>query len=510
MERDSQEAQDLLDYPLIRFSKDNPADWWTIGDAVRGVQIFGGIGSGKSSGSGKTLAYSFLKNGFGGIVLTGKVDETITWLEYADKMGRLDDVIVFGAERPEPPSHEKDEFKKYRLLINRGYHFNPLDYEMNREGHGAGDTDNIVSLFTSIIKAGDRISGGGEGSSDDPFWDRALQRCIKSAVDLLKLARKDEEARNDFVLTVNNIARIVRHSMRGGDIEESYVLKCLESAHSATLNESQKSTLELVQDYFLTDLPAMPENTRGSILESFYAFANPFRSGTLADYFAAGTSEEIKPEATFNQGIRNGKIILLDFPVKEFMQVGIYAQAIYKRMWQQAVERRKVEKDTKPVFIWVDEAQYFLNEDDMLFQTTARSSRACTVMLSQNISNYYATIGGKNAKERVDSLLGNLSTKIFHANNDYVTNQWSADTIGKTFQAKMKVNVGATQSTSLDSALHYQIEPQVFTVLKNGRRLNEYQVEGIVTVAGKQWSNGKNFLRTYFYQKDDDLFTNGS
>lgn len=59
-----------LDAPLVKFSAD-PRDWWTLRDAVRGVQIFGGIGSGKSSGSGRTLALSFLKAGFGGLVLTG-------------------------------------------------------------------------------------------------------------------------------------------------------------------------------------------------------------------------------------------------------------------------------------------------------------------------------------------------------------------------------------------------------------------------------------------------------
>ena len=59
-----------------------PEDNWTLRDAVRGVQIFGGIGSGKSSGSGRSLALSFLKSGFGGIVLTGKVDEAERWKNY--------------------------------------------------------------------------------------------------------------------------------------------------------------------------------------------------------------------------------------------------------------------------------------------------------------------------------------------------------------------------------------------------------------------------------------------
>ena len=43
------------------------------------IGITGGIGSGKSSGSGRMLALSYLKNGFGGVVLTGKIDEVNFW-----------------------------------------------------------------------------------------------------------------------------------------------------------------------------------------------------------------------------------------------------------------------------------------------------------------------------------------------------------------------------------------------------------------------------------------------
>lgn len=145
----------------------------------------------------------------------------------------------------------------------------------------------------------------------------------------------------------------------------------------------------MVRGYFLSDFPRLAEETRTSVTEQFFAFADPFRSGVLARHFAADSSPEVMPEATFD-----GKIVILDFPVKQFLQVGVYAQAVYKRVWQQAVERRDAQANPRPVFLWVDEAQYFLGEDDMMFQTTARSSRACTVMISQNISNYYAGVGG--------------------------------------------------------------------------------------------------------------------
>jgi type IV secretory pathway TraG/TraD family ATPase VirD4 len=482
-----------LDHPLISFS-DHPDDTWTVRDAVRGVQIFGGIGSGKTSGSGRALALAFLRSGFGGIILTGKVDETKLWIEYAKQTGRTNDLLVFSEDS--------------------SFRFNPLEYELTREGDGAGQTENIVALFTSLAKMGNRLSGSGGGSGDDPFWEMALQRCIKAAVDLLKLAKQD--------ITVANMARVIRETptdenylyqyfqltslVNDGDedayqelnkwAQQSFTIHCMVWAESHEMKGQELKAFEVVSSYFLSDFATLAEKTRSSIAEYFYAFANPFRSGLLAEFFAEDTTKEILPEVTFK-----GKIIILDFPVKKYLQIGIYAQAIYKRTWQQAVERRDVKKHPIPVFMWIDEAQYFLNEEDMMFQTTARSSKACTVMLSQNISNYYATIGGKNPKERVNSLLGNLATKIFHANNDYVTNEWAANTIGKTFQSKTSSSIGKYDSVSISESLNYQVEPQEFTVLLSGAEINKFDVEGIVTVAGKKWSNGKNFLNAAFNQK---------
>lgn len=528
-----------LDYTLIEFSE-HKEDCWTLRDAVRGVQIFGGIGSGKSSGSGKTLAMKYLKMGFGGLVLTGKADETEEWLNYAKKVGRFEDVIVFGEKNRDQKWLEylikkrkidQSEASTNNIKKGNSLRFNPLDYEMKRGGDGAGETNNIVNLFTSIIKMGNRISGGGSGRGDDPFWDMALQRCITSAVDLLKLAKER--------ITIENISSVIRqapfhesasylnHFMdlamaessfnQEQDqnakkemedkveelknwLEESYCVKCIYKALNMGLGEEEDPIFSIVTSYFLHDFATLAERTRSSITEYFYAFASPFLSGLLAKYFAKGTSEEVKPETTLE-----GKIIILDFPVKKYLQLGVYAQAIYKMMWQQAIERRDVNIHPNPVFLWIDEAQYFINENDMLFQTTARSSRACTVFITQNISNYYATIGGKHPKERVDSLLGNLATKIFHANNDYVTNQWAANVIGKTYVSKSTVKYGkGEEGGTISESLQYQVEPQKFTILESGgRKENEYHVQGYITVAGKKWSNGKNHSEVWFDQNID-------
>lgn len=66
------------EYPLVKFDHTKKSDWWKVRDAFEGLQIFGGIGSGKSSGSGKTIAKSFLRNGLGGLVMCAKPDEKKT------------------------------------------------------------------------------------------------------------------------------------------------------------------------------------------------------------------------------------------------------------------------------------------------------------------------------------------------------------------------------------------------------------------------------------------------
>src|SRR5471032_796811 len=75
-----------------------PENFWSLGDAFQGVQIFGGTGSGKSTGSGQALARAFLSNNLGGLVLTAKTDEAAQWQQYAEDAGRAKDLIVVDAK----------------------------------------------------------------------------------------------------------------------------------------------------------------------------------------------------------------------------------------------------------------------------------------------------------------------------------------------------------------------------------------------------------------------------
>ncbi len=471
-----------LDHPLIKFSRDNKQDWWTIRDAVRGVQIFGGIGSGKSSGSGRTFAKTFLKNGFGGLVLCAKPDERENWERLAKETGREDDLIIFGEDT--------------------SYQFNPLEYELTRAGKGAGEVFNLSYLFMEIYKMGNRFSGAGGEKGGERYWDAALKRCINRLIQLLKLAKEQVSIENmikllSFALTEEEVDQLGKLSDK--EIltwaDDNYCIDCIIKAGNNSEDAELQAEYELVKGYFLREFARLDDRSKPIIKESFLGLVEPFTSGILKKYFSAGTN--LYPEATFE-----GKIIVLDFPVKEYLASGIYAQGIYKLLWQQAAERRNTNENLVPIFLWVDESQLFLSDYDQIFQTTARSSQACTVFISQNISNYYSAIGGNNPQAKVDSLLGNLGTKIFHANNDAVTNEWAGKTIGKAFMNITSVNVGKGQSQNagIQQQLHFQVEPREFTTLKSGGKMNDFDVEGIITIAGREWSTKRNFMKVLFNQ----------
>ena len=166
--------------------------------------------------------------------------------------------------------------------------------------------------------------------------------------------------------------------------------------------EEREAESSMLWRYFFSEFAKADEKTRSIVRESFLGLAEPFTMGILKKYFAGDLT--LKPESSWEEG----KIIIVNFSVKEYLDLGMYAQGIFKLMWQQAIERRKVKVHPRPCFLWVDESQYFVNEYDTIFQTTARSSRAATVFITQNISNYYSQMGGASSKSKVkktDSLI---------------------------------------------------------------------------------------------------------
>jgi hypothetical protein len=459
-----------LDAPLLYFS-DHSQDAWRIRDACEGTQIFGATGSGKTSGSGRALARAFLQNDFGGLVLCAKTDEPDLWFRYAEEAGRQSDIIQLSKEQ-----------------------FNFLDYEANRPGAGAGQTENLVALFMQVAEIANQRHGS---AGADLYWERAVKQLLRNAVDLLAIARG--------AVTLPELFEIIRTAPQ--DMEEARSEAW--QAESACFNYVQQAGTRAVENpdvqpeyqmaakYWLEEFPRMDNRPRSSIVSLFTTLADSFLRGTLRKLFSTQTT--VIPDHT-----TLGRIILVDLPVKEWSELGQYAGVLMKFMTQKALERRPAE-DTRPVFIWADEAHYFTTAYDQIFQTTARAARACTMYLTQNYSNYLSALGGEAARPKVDSLLGNLQTKIFHQNGDTTTNNWAAEAIGRTLQYRLSASAthgsqGSSQTAGEQQVVDLELQPRAFTTLWKGGPQYRGLVQAVAFQSGRRWSNGKTWKHVVFPQ----------
>ena len=464
---------DPLNVPLLRFGA---RDFWTMRDACEGTAVFGATGSGKTSGSGQAIAKSLLRAGCGGLVMCAKPDEAALWRRYCQETNRLNSLIIFSPSEP--------------------WRFNFLSYELSRPGAGAGLTENLVRLFSSTLEVAERSRGQ---AANHDFWERTTKQLLRNCFELVIIARGRLMLAEIYDIIVS--APATPEEVNDAAWQQSSVCwRCIQEGEAKTKNTRQANDFTLAVKYWLREFPALSSKTRSIITTNLTSMLDIFLRGALRELFC--TTTNIVPEVT-----HEGAILVLDLPVKEFAEVGQLAQMLMKFVWQRASERRDVRQRGRVSFLWADEAQFFVEPRDAEFQSTARSSRIATVYLSQNIGAYYAHIG----QSETHSVMGNLQTKLFHANGDTLTNNWSSDLFSKSWQMRGSAGASTTdganrQTTSRNygasDSLDSEVLPGEFTRLRKGGHEHGYCVEAIAFQGGRIWhETQKNHIKVGFSQR---------
>lgn len=464
-----------LDQPLCYFSSHDP---WTTRTACSGTSIFGETGGGKTSGSGATLAKSFLRAGMGGLVLCPKISDRQEWTDWAKETGRESHLVIFGEGQP------------HRL--------NFQTYEQFRKD-GGGQVENLVELLMQASQ----FSGGQQSmTGDGDFFERASREMLRAAYSALLLAQEP--------LSLESVSRVIAEaplSIEQAESEEwgrtSYTAEILKRGGQHLDTARDRHDWEVSGRYWMQLYPTMADRTRSSIVATYTSVADSLNHGIAWELF--GTDVNIVPEVTY----KHGAIILVDLPLAKYHAVGRLCQALFKYLFQRALLQRDTTVDPRPVFLWCDEAQLFCAPGtDFQFQSVARASRVCTVMLSQNTSGYYAALKG-NGRDEIDAILGNLTTKIFHSNSSAGTNQYAADLIGKRWRTVYNYSSSRSmqQAASVNSSaggsqqLVYAVDPSEFTRLRKGGPENNLEVDAIIYQGGRTWAaSGETYLRTTFKQ----------
>lgn len=458
---------------------------WTLQDSFEGTLILGATGSGKTSGSGSLLARSFLNTHYGGLVLTVKDDERGLWERYAKDTGRTEQLCVI---KPGGP-----------------FAFNFLDYQSRLSDDQGGSTENIVELLYAILEA------YGRGKRDqNTFWRNSAKQLLRNFVRVMRAADEPLDIRTlrGFITQAPASAR---DAETGAWRQSSTFGRVLLAAESLSKGTPHEEVIREAMTYWTWEFPRLAAETRSVIVTELSSTVDLFAEPTLRELFCGETT--IVPEAIFD-----GAVIVVDLPIKRMLSVGRIAQIIWKHFVQLAIERRPTSggDSRRPVFLWADEAQEFVADYDAAFQATARSSRCATVYLSQNLPGFYTAIGSEQPRERVNALVANLCTKIFHANNDPTTNQWAADQIGRDWQPRVSVSsqpppenrsflsrlMGSSKtSSSVSQSLDHLLQPSDFTKLRSGGERHGRLVDAWFVKSGGRFADGRNFFKASFQQE---------
>ena len=277
--------------------------------------------------------------------------------------------------------------------------------------------------------------------------------------------------------------------------ETSFCYKCMLEA-DAKCTPKRKQDLLLATNFFLVEWPQLSEKTRSIVLSTLTSMLDVLSRGEVNRLLSPEVTT-VRPEMACD-----GKIILIDMPLKLFGEVGLMVQIIWKYCFQLAMERRDIAANSRPTFMAIDESHLLVTSKDQVFQTTARSSRTAVVYATQSISNYMAVFSGERGESEVHSLLGNLQTSFFHQQSNTETNNYASELIGRTKQYFMNSNtswgpvnwmdvvLGGSNDTGSSSGMsesyEYEIQPSVFNTLAQGGP-PDWLVEAIVVQGGKRF-----------------------
>lgn len=395
-----------LDTPLLKLT---PRDQFTIRDACQGVCIMGGIGSGKTSGSGQALAAAYLRSGMGGLVLCAKPEEADAWWAYCRQQGRLGSLLE---------------------ISPTGAGFNFIAYELSRQGPAGLNA--VIECLMRVLEIA-RAASPSQSRGGDSFWEDTTKQILRNAL-LVIYAATGTVRIADLLQFVRSAPRSPEEMTDPRWQAQSLFCQMFASAAPALDDETGSRCVS----YWRNDFATLDAKTRGNIVISLTTTLDRFNHGWLKSAFCDRTS--YVPELSFH-----GAILLLNMPALTCNEDGIIAQQLIKYLWQRAVLARNSlapHHQARPVFLWADEAQYFINSYDAEFLSTCRGSRCCTVFLSQSLPTYYAKMGGENARDRVHHLLGNFATRIWHNNACAETNEWAAKTIGRTLHNRRNYSEG--------------------------------------------------------------------
>ncbi len=467
--------------PLLHWAAGSP---WSVGDSFMGTMVFGSTGSGKTSGSMAALCRAMLRAGYGGLFLTVKPEDRQTYTEYVRDTHRLSDLLVFSP----------DHLLRYNFIAD----------EMTHSRNPVGLVENLTTLIMTVTELGERGSTAGSGGENERYFRLEAMRLCRNALLVLVLSGELVTIPNLHKLIVSAPQSLER--IQGGEWQATYCGECLQLADNADKTASQRADFDLALSYFLHEWPALSHRTRSVVQSTLTSTTDMLSRGAARDMLSS-PSPNVSPSMMYD-----GKVMIADFPVLVYRDVGQLIQVILKFMWQRAHARRDTTKNNRPTFIVCDEAQLLLVEEDHRFQAISRSTRTACLYATQSVSGLVDALGS-NSEPRVHSLLTNLQTRVCHQQTDVRTVEYMQQLIGRSRSLLMSGNQTRDEnwlapmfgqdngaSSGFSEAWEFELQAGDLNGLAKGGPPH-CVTEAIVYQGGRRFPNGRTWLKARIPQE---------
>jgi hypothetical protein len=469
---------DPLDRSVLRWGPSDPLTLRNLLDG--GICVFGGSGSGKTSGSGAALAHATVSLPHsGGLICAAKPEDAAMWQRIFDAHGRASDLLIFDPEND--------------------LRFNFLAGEMQAGGH----TRNIAQLMLTIGETLGRGEGGHE--EDGKFWRASQRRFLEHAIEIVKQATGEVTAPSlqKFYATAANHPE----QLRSEAWQQGFHNQCLKQAYDRPKNAREEADYQAAVDFWLAEFPAMADKTRTSVMAMVMNLLHIFNGGVIRELVSGTTN--VSPD-----DLLRGKWVLVNMPPAIWHDLGRFVNSGWKLMVQRRVLAREVRPGDPVVIIWADEAQDLITSTDTPYLAQCRSHLGCMVYLAQSLPAYDAALGGKDGEKSVRALLSNFKHKIAHALGDRDTAEFFSELVGKSRQIFIGGSSAPSKSVydelfgtseftgTFNEQTEYVLHPNVFMHgLRTGGAAAGGIVDGIVIRSGRPFSTGQNFLKVSFKQE---------
>lgn len=470
--------------PLLDWCEGAP---WTIGDSYAGTVILGGTGSGKSSGSLATISKAMLSAGYGGLFLTSKVEDRATYTRYVHETGRDSDLLVFAPESD----------LRYNFIAD----------EQRHSAGPVGLVENLSALLMTISELGDRSGGGGGGQDENKYFRLEAQRLCRNGLLTLVLTGRP--------VTIPDLHHFITSAPQSPEQvkseawqDSSFCYECLQLADAALKSESQRADFALAISYFLNEWPGLSSRTRSVVQSTLTSVTDILSRGACRDMLSS-PSPNVSPSDMYE-----GAVMIADFPVLQYRDIGQTIQCILKFMWQRAHAKRDVNTHPRPTFIAADEAQLLLVDADQHFQAISRSTRTAVVYATQSISGMIDAFG-PNSEPQIHSLLTNLQTKLCHQQTDARTVQYFQELVGRSRQTMMSGNqshnddwmaplFGDSEGSSggFSENMDFELQAADFNSLLKGGPPH-FMTEALVYQGGRSFLDGRTWRRVGIHQRTE-------